>query len=102
VFDLGAGVLARDQVNTIFDRDAIPGSTQLHRYGIALLAIVAVTALGFLQRIFSTVALSFAQWWICIGIAMSLVVVEELIKVFVRRRARRDAPAGAEPANVLA
>ena len=59
---------------------------------MTLVAIVAVTALGFLERIFSTVTLSFSQWWICIGIAASLVLVEELIKVFVRRRARREAP----------
>jgi hypothetical protein len=32
------------------------------------------------------VELSFNQWWICIGIAFSLVVVEELIKFFIRRR----------------
>jgi hypothetical protein len=32
--------------------------------------------------------LSFAQWSICIGIAASLVVVEELIKLVIRRRER--------------
>ena len=102
LFHLAGGLLARDQVNTIFDRSAIPGTIQLRRYGIALLAIVAVTALGFLQRIFSTVSLSFSQWWICIGIAASLVLVEELIKVFVRRRARREAPAGTARAMAAA
>ena len=40
LFHLAAGLLARDQVHTIFDRDAIPGSTQLRRYGLSLLAIV--------------------------------------------------------------
>jgi P-type Ca2+ transporter type 2C len=86
LFHLAAGLLARDQRNTIFNRSAIPGTVQMRRYGIALLAIVAVTTIGFLQRIVGTVALSFTQWWICIGIAASLVLVEELIKVFVRRR----------------
>ncbi len=45
-------------------------------------------------------SLSFSQWWICIGIgiASSLVLVEELTKVFVRRRARREAPADAAKA----
>ena len=102
LFHLAGGLLARDQVNTIFDRSAIPGTIQLRRYGIALLAIVAVTALGFLQRIFSTVSLSFSQWWICIGIAATLVLVEELIKVFVRRRARRGVPAGIAKAMAAA
>jgi Ca2+-transporting ATPase len=86
---LAVGLLARDQRNTIFSRAAIPGPTQLRRYGIALLAIIAVTTIGFLQRIFDTVELSFSQWSICIGIAASLVVVEELIKLVIRQRDRR-------------
>ncbi|HEX5938166.1 MAG TPA: cation-transporting P-type ATPase [Actinomycetota bacterium] len=102
LFHLAAGLLARDQVNTIFDRDAIPGSTQLRRYGLSLLAIVAITALGILQRLFSTTSLSFEQWWICIGVAASLVVVEELIKVFIRRRSRERLPAGADRAAAVA
>jgi P-type Ca2+ transporter type 2C len=86
---LAVGLLARDQHNTIFDRAAIPGPTQLRRYGIALLAIILVTTIGFLQRIFDTTELSLAQWGICVGIAASLVVIEELIKLIIRRRHRR-------------
>ncbi len=88
LFHLAAALLARDQHNTIFDRAAVPGSTQLRRYGIAVLAIIAVTGIGFLQRVVGTLELSFSQWWICIGIAASLVVVEELMKVVIRRRDR--------------
>ena len=91
LFHVAAALLCRDQVNTIFDRAAIPASTQLRRYGIALLAIVLVTTLDFLQRIFDTDGLTFDQWCICIGIAASLVVVEELIKLVLRRR-RAPAP----------
>jgi Ca2+-transporting ATPase len=92
LFHLAAGFLARDQVHTIFNRVAFPGPTQLRRYGLALLAIVAVTTIGFLQRIVSTAELSFAQWWICIGLAASIVVVEEIVKLVLRRR---------EPAGTL-
>jgi Ca2+-transporting ATPase len=46
-----------------------------------------VTVLGFLQRIFSTVELGFNQWAICVGIALSPLVVEEVIKLFLRRGA---------------
>jgi Ca2+-transporting ATPase len=86
---LAVGLLARDQHHTIFRRAAIPGTTQLRRYGIALAAIILVTTLGLLQRIFHTTELSFAQWSICIGIALTLVAVEELIKLVLRRRERR-------------
>jgi Ca2+-transporting ATPase len=94
LFHLAAGLLARDQVRTIFSRAAIPGPTQLRRYGLALLAIILVTEIGFLQRVFSMVDLTLAQWGICTGIALSLVVVEEVIKFFIRRRARTAAPVG--------
>jgi Ca2+-transporting ATPase len=96
---LAVGLLARDQRNTIFDRAAIPGPTQLRRYGIALLAIILVTTIGFLQRIFDTTELSFSQWSICIGIAASLVVVEELIKLVIRRRDRRRPATEPQPAG---
>ena len=89
LFHVAAGLLARDQHNTIFDRAALPGATQLRRYAIALLGIIVVTTIGFLQRIFGTTDLSLAQWSICIGIAASLVVVEELIKLVIRQRERR-------------
>ena len=95
LFHLAAGLLARDQQETIFDRDTLPGATQLRRYGIALLAIIAVTSIQFLQRIAETVALTFAQWSICVGLAASLVVVEELLKLVLRRRARRRGQPGA-------
>jgi P-type Ca2+ transporter type 2C len=99
---VAVGLLARDQFNTIFNRAALPGPTQLRRYGIALLAIIAVTTIDFLERIFGTVELNLAQWSICIGIAASLVVVEELIKVVIRRRTRRSAAEATEVATQLA
>ena len=79
-------------MRTIFSRVSLPGPTQLRRYGLALLALILVTEIGFLQRVFSTVDLTLAQWGICTGIALSLVVVEEVIKVFIRRRTRATAP----------
>jgi Ca2+-transporting ATPase len=93
LFHVVAALLSRDQQNTIFDRDAVPAAAQLRRYGTALVATLAVTGLGFLQRIFDTIALSFDQWCICGGIALSLVVVEELIKLVLRRRPAADAVA---------
>ncbi len=104
LFHLAAGYLARDQVGTIFNRATLPGATQLRRYGLALLAIIAVTTIGFLQRIVSTVDLSLSQWSICVGIAASLVVVEEILKVFLRRRGAggQDQPIEAVPATAAA
>jgi Ca2+-transporting ATPase len=102
LFHVAAGLLARDQRGTIFSRAAIPGSTQLRRYGVALLAIIAVTALDILHRIFDTAALTFEQWAICVGIALSLVVVEELIKLVLRRRNEVPATTAVGPSPSLA
>lgn len=86
LFHLAAALLCRDQENTILDRDQMPAVAQLRRYGIALLAIVLVTSLDFLQRIFDTTQMTLGQWCTCIGLAATLVVVEELIKLVLRRR----------------
>jgi Ca2+-transporting ATPase len=92
LFHIFAGLLSRDQVNTIFDRDAVPAVTQLRRYGVALIAIVAVTTIDLLERIFGTTELTPGQWGICLGIAASLVLVEELIKLVLRARASAGTP----------
>jgi P-type Ca2+ transporter type 2C len=99
LFHLAVGLLSRDQRNTIFSRAALPGATQLRRYAIALLAIIAVTTIDLLQRIFETVALSFSQWSICVGIAASIVVIEEIIKFVIRRRDGRNVAVPTEPAQ---
>jgi P-type Ca2+ transporter type 2C len=93
LFHLAAGLLARDPQHTIFDRATLPGAAQLRRYGFALTAIILVTELGFLQHIFDTAPLTFAQWAISLVLASTLIVVEELVKVGIRRRAAPPAPA---------
>ncbi|GAA4731398.1 cation-transporting P-type ATPase [Nocardioides endophyticus] len=92
IFHLFGALLSRDQTHTIFDRDALPGVMQLRRYGVALIAIVAITAIDFLARIFGTTGLSFNQWCICTGIAASIILVEEVVKFFVRRTAPAEEP----------
>ncbi|MCA5894955.1 cation-translocating P-type ATPase [Isoptericola sp. NEAU-Y5] len=88
LFHLVGALLSRDPHGTIFDRDALPGAVQLRRYGFALIAIVAVTGIDLLAQIFGTTSLSLRQWGVCVGIACSLVVVEELWKLVARRRHR--------------
>jgi Ca2+-transporting ATPase len=83
---LAAGLLSRDQRNTIFSRAAVPGTAQLRRYGIALLVILAAATLAPLQRILGTSDMSFWLWTVCIGLALCLVLVDELIKLALRFR----------------
>jgi Ca2+-transporting ATPase len=93
LFHVCGALLCRDQEHTIFDRDAIPGRLQLRRYGLALVAIIGATGLAFLNRILDTTELTFNQWSICAAIAASIVVVEELIKLVLRRRGSTSAAA---------
>jgi Ca2+-transporting ATPase len=92
LFHLVGGYMARDQENTIFDRDSLPGAVQLRRYGVAFVGIVLATELGFLQRILDTVGLTIGQWAVCVGLALTLVVAEELVKLTLRRRTVVVAP----------
>jgi Ca2+-transporting ATPase len=86
IFHIVAGLMSRDQTGTIFDRDALPGLAQLRRYGVAALAVVAITTIDILERIFGTTELDGRQWGICLALAASLLVAEEAIKFFIRRR----------------
>ncbi len=99
LFHVVAGLMSRDQVNTIFDRDAVPAAAQLRRYGVSLLAIVAITSLTILERIFGTGGLTAQQWAIALGLASSLLVIEELIKLVLRRRVHSAPTASAVTAT---
>jgi Ca2+-transporting ATPase len=91
LYHVAAGLISRDLHNTIFDRAAIPGATQLRRYGFALLAIILATTFNPLEKILSMAELTFAMWVICVAIALTLVLVEEVIKLVIRRRERQAA-----------
>jgi Ca2+-transporting ATPase len=97
LYHVVAGLLSRDQVNTIFDRDAIPAAAQLRRYAVSLLAIIAVTTIGILERVVGTGSLTGRQWGICVAIAASLLVVEEIIKLVLRNRSRVTTPSVLTP-----
>jgi len=60
-------------------------------YGMALLLIFLPTELGFLQRGLGLTSLSGNQWLLCIGLAIALLIVYEVIKVFLRSRRKHNA-----------
>jgi Ca2+-transporting ATPase len=60
---------------------------QLTLYGGTILAIILATEIGFMNRILDTTSLSGGQWLVCVLLAGGLVLIEEVIKVVVRRRA---------------
>ncbi|HKT40709.1 MAG TPA: cation-translocating P-type ATPase C-terminal domain-containing protein, partial [Ktedonobacterales bacterium] len=96
-FNVFTGLTARDETQTMFTRNLFEDRRQVLLFGLSLLLAFLVTELGFLQRIFETTALTFNQWLVCIGVAATLVVVDEVIKFFLRRS--RRAASGQSPAT---
>ncbi len=88
LFQVAAGLTARDETQTMFNRDILQDRRQVRLFGLTLLLTLLITQLGFLQRIFGTTALTLGQWLICIGVAATLVVIDEVIKLFLRHRRR--------------
>jgi Ca2+-transporting ATPase len=92
LFNVALGLTSRDETGTIFRRDFLTDRRQLGLYGIAIAVIVLSTELSITQRILQVVPLTGAQWMLCVGLALGLLVVEEIIKFFLRRREPRPRP----------
>jgi Ca2+-transporting ATPase len=96
------GLSCHSETLTSFNRNILNDRHQVMLYGMALLLIFLPTELGFLQRGLGLTSLSGNQWLLCIGLAIALLLVYEVIKVFLRSRRKHGAatPPGAVPAQV--
>ena len=96
------GVSARKEIDSAFNTDIFNESKQLMLYGFALLITLLATELAFLQRMLGTTSLSGDQWLICVGFAIALLLVDEVVKFFLRRSRSQptDAAPAAKPAAV--
>ena len=80
------GLSARSETQSAFNRDILHDRNQVMLYGLSLLMVFLPTELDFLQRILGTTSLDGNQWLICIGFAIVWLLIDEVIKVFMRRR----------------
>ena len=87
LMNVALGLSARSETRTVFSRDIVSDRRQLTLYGGTILAIILATEIGFLNRILDTTSLSGGQWLVCVLLAGGLILVEEIIKLVVRRRA---------------
>ncbi|MDA2972866.1 MAG: cation transporting ATPase C-terminal domain-containing protein, partial [Actinomycetota bacterium] len=75
----------RSDRNSVFRRHTFTNP----QLWIALAAVIVlqlgVTHVGFMQRLFDTTSISGTQWLIAIAVASSVLWLEELRKLFVRR-----------------
>ena len=86
---------ARSETATAFRRHSLSNSKLLIALGGVLVLQVLAVHLGPLQTIFDTTALTMGQWLLAAGLASTVLIVEELRKLFVRSR-RGDPPAAGE------
>jgi Ca2+-transporting ATPase len=98
---VAASLEAREPHGTIFARYTIENARFLQMIGAAVLLTFLVTALGPLQRIFGTSALTSRQWGICLLGPIALLALLELGK-FIDRRTSAGEAAGDGDANPAA
>jgi P-type Ca2+ transporter type 2C len=77
---------ARDALRSVFSLETFGDRTFVITSLMSAAAIVFGTELGFFQRILDTEELTGNQWLICIGAALTVVLVSEVWKLVVRRR----------------
>ena len=77
---------ARDALRSVFSLDTFSDRTFVITSLLSAGAIILATELRFFQRILHTVELTGSQWLICIGAAVTVVVVSEAWKFVLRRQ----------------
>jgi Ca2+-transporting ATPase len=86
LFNIALGLSARSETGTVFNRANLAERRQLGLYGLALLLIVLPVEFGIGARLLGTTDLSLEQWLLCIGVAIVMLLIDEVIKFFMRRR----------------
>jgi P-type Ca2+ transporter type 2C len=75
----------RSDTLSVFRRATFTNWIMWLALGAVLALQVGVTHVGFLQDLFDTTSISGTQWLVCIAVAASVIVVEEVRKFIVRR-----------------
>jgi len=102
LYNILVGVSCRSETGSAFNRDLLADRRQVQLYGLALLLTILGTELGFLQHLLGTASLTGQQWLVCIVVALTVLVVDEVIKLFMRRSRGRAQTEEPTPAPVLA
>ena len=74
----------RSDRNTVFRRLTFTNNKLWIALAAVIVLQIGVTHVGFMQRLFDTMSISFSQWLICIAIASSVLWLEEIRKFVVR------------------
>ena len=94
LFNIIIALSAHSEKVSAINRDILHDRHQLMLNGLSLLLIILATELGLLQRILGLTRLNFDQWAICVAFAVALLLIDEGIKLFLRRRSDQVASTG--------
>jgi len=86
LFNLVVCFSSRSENRTVFNRELWTDTRQLGLYGLSFLLTLLATQVGFLQQVLKLTPLTHGQWLICIGFAFGLLLLDEGVKVVMRRR----------------
>jgi P-type Ca2+ transporter type 2C len=88
MFNIAVGLSSRSETGTVFTMDTVGDRRQLGLYGLAIFLMVFGAEFNLGQRILGTVSLTGDQWLICIVLAFALILIDEVVKFFMRRARR--------------
>ena len=88
LFNIVMALTVRDENRSVFNRDTLSDRRQLTFLGLSLLFTILPVELGF-PRFLGLTQLNGNTWLICIAFAIALLLVDEVIKFFRRRRQPR-------------
>jgi Ca2+-transporting ATPase len=91
IFNLFLSFTVRSELQSVFSLDTFDDRRFLTTSGMSVAAIVLATEFGPFQRMLHTSHMNLGQWLVCTLVAASVIVVSELRKVVLRRRAGRAA-----------
>jgi len=102
LFRLFSSLETADQDESLFGGSILVNKPLLIGTGLSVLSIILATELGFLQRFLGTTSLSADQWLVCIVVALSLIVAEEVRKLLKVRTGDEPVAALATPVAAAA
>ena len=86
LFNIVLAISAHHEKATAFNRDILQSRHQLGLTSLSLLLIILATELNFLQKLLGLTSLTFNHWIVCILFAIALLLVDEFIKLILRRQ----------------
>ena len=99
LFCLFFSIATRDERATMFSLDIFSDKTFVRMTGVSILLLILSTVFGPLEALLKTTSLDVQQWLICTCVALSVIVVSEIVKL-VRRRTTQETAEADEAASV--